>query len=547
MKPENNKIKYIIYVRKSSEENNRQILSLDSQADVLSELAKRDNLHVVETLREARSAKEPYKRPIFAEMIKQIDAGKADGIIAWKIDRLARNPVEEGQIKWLLQTGKIQRIRTPERDYRPEDNTLIASVEFGMANQYIRDLSTNVKRGLWSKAERGLFPTFAPIGYLNNPHDPKGHKQITKDPERFDMIRKIFDLVLEQHKTPIDVFRIASKKWKLTNAKGRPISRSTVYRILTNPLYSGVFEYPVGSGRWFQGKHEAIITTDEYDKIQVILGKKGKPRPKSHVFAFTGLMKCGNCGASITAEEKIKKQKNGNIHRYVYYRCTKKLNPRCAEKCLREEELIKQIHEELDKINITPHFHSWAMNSLRRSILKNVGLKSKITQSKQRKADDVEKQLANILNLVSRGTISEEDYLYKKAELSKEKAQLGTLPNNKINRVQLIMEKGAECFDLCRDAKEEFEKAKANHDFQKQRRMVVKLGSNPSLKDRIFDICIGKPLLIMQTISKELKDIHKRLEPVKIPLNTREMDVLYSKNLILRREWDLNPRDSFES
>ncbi|KKP42405.1 MAG: Recombinase [Parcubacteria group bacterium GW2011_GWA2_33_14] len=199
MKTTTEKINYILYARKSSEEDNRQMLSLGSQESELRKIAERDNLHIVSVLQEARSAKEPYNRPVFSEMIKMIEAEKANGILCWKLDRLSRNAVEEGIIKHLLQKSKMRMVKTPDRDYQPADNALIASVEFGMANQYIRDLSVNVKRGLTSKAESGLFPNFAPLGYLNNPLDPKGKKQIIKDPERFDLVRKMFDLILSEY------------------------------------------------------------------------------------------------------------------------------------------------------------------------------------------------------------------------------------------------------------------------------------------------------------------------------------------------------------
>ena len=118
-------------------------------------------------LTEKKSAKEPG-RPVFNEMIKMIQAGKADAILCWKIDRLARNPVDGGQIQWMLQTGMIKCIRTFEKSHLPSDNVLLMSIEQGMANQYIRDLSTNVKRGNRAKLEKGGWPHMAPLGYLND-------------------------------------------------------------------------------------------------------------------------------------------------------------------------------------------------------------------------------------------------------------------------------------------------------------------------------------------------------------------------------------------
>ena len=116
----------------------------------------------------------------------------------------------------------------------------------------------------------------------------------------------------------------------LRTRRGLKIARSNMYVLFTNPFYYGSFEWPRGSGNWYQGKHDAMITPEEYDKVQMLLGSRGRPRPKRHVFAFVGTMKCGECGLSITAESKTKVQKNGNVHHYTYYHCTKKRGP-CSQ------------------------------------------------------------------------------------------------------------------------------------------------------------------------------------------------------------------------
>lgn len=160
-------MKYILYCRKSTDTEDRQVLSLESQENEMIQLAQRENLEIVSTLRESRSAKEP-DRPLFNEMLRMIKDGEADAILCWKIDRLTRNPVDGGQIQWLLQKGLIQEIRTFERTYLPSDNVMMMNIEQAMANQYIRDLSTNVKRGNRAKLERGEWPNHAPFGYVND-------------------------------------------------------------------------------------------------------------------------------------------------------------------------------------------------------------------------------------------------------------------------------------------------------------------------------------------------------------------------------------------
>ncbi len=147
MKPSNNTTKYFVYCRKSTEDEDRQVLSLDSQDSELKELAEHFGLKIVgKPFRESKSAKEPDKRPVFIEMINRIKKGEANGILCWKVDRLSRNPIDSAMIQWLLQKEVIRSIHTVGREYLSEDNSVIFSVESSMANEYIRQLSKNVKR-----------------------------------------------------------------------------------------------------------------------------------------------------------------------------------------------------------------------------------------------------------------------------------------------------------------------------------------------------------------------------------------------------------------
>ena len=145
--------KYFLYARKSTDIEDKQVRSIDDQLAVLRALAKTEELNIVEEFIEKQSAKRPG-RPVFSEMLLRIEKGEAQGIICWKLDRLARNPIDGGQISWFLQKGTIQHIQTHDKSYFPTDNTLLMSIEFGMANQFILDLSANTKRGLHEKVRR---------------------------------------------------------------------------------------------------------------------------------------------------------------------------------------------------------------------------------------------------------------------------------------------------------------------------------------------------------------------------------------------------------
>src|SRR3989344_583998 len=147
-------IKYFLYSRKSSENEDRQVQSIADQIDRLTKLAKEYGLTVDETLTEAKSAKSPYNRVIFDDMLMRIEKGEADGILCWEINRLSRNPIDSGKIQWLLQQNIIKSIITINREYKPDDNALILSVESGSANQFIIDLRKGVRRGIESKIQK---------------------------------------------------------------------------------------------------------------------------------------------------------------------------------------------------------------------------------------------------------------------------------------------------------------------------------------------------------------------------------------------------------
>src|ERR1035437_1537396 len=184
-------MKYILYCRKSTDTEDKQVLSLESQEKELTDLAEDRNLEIVQILTEKKSAKAPG-RPIFNEMMAAISGGKADAILCWKIDRLTRNPVDGGRIQWLLQNNKIKCIQTFEKSYFPNDNVLLMSIEQAMANQYIRDLSVNVKRGNREKLSRGEWNNKAPFGYLND----KVNKTIIVDPIKSKHVKRIFELYI---------------------------------------------------------------------------------------------------------------------------------------------------------------------------------------------------------------------------------------------------------------------------------------------------------------------------------------------------------------
>jgi len=535
----NAQIKYILYARKSSESEDRQVASIESQVGVLKDLAQKEGLEILEILTESQSAKEPG-RPIFNKMIEKISTGEAQGIICWKLDRLARNPLDGGTISWMLQKGIIKHIQTYERSYYPTDNVLMMSVEFGMANQFIRDLSENTKRGLRTKAKNGWYPDHAPLGYTHNPLKKKGEKEIIKDPERFDLVRKMWDLMLTGNYTPQQIWKIADQEWKLKNEHNQLISRSNVYLMFRNPFYYGKFEYPKNSGNWYEGQHEPMIAKEEFIRVQNILNKPIiRSNFKQHYFPFRGLIRCGECGAVITAEEKIKKQKNGNIHRYIYYHCTKRKNPNCSQKCIEYKELLQRIEGILSQIEIPATFHEWALKELEKETKQESEDRSKILNDLQNSYQQCLNEIDGVIGMRARRELDEEDYKRKMSELSEKKNKLYELIQDTNRRVESQIENATKLLDFAKNVMSAFK----NGGPETKQQILMNLGSNLYLKDKKLSIELAKPFVYMKEISAEVKQINEKVRTSKNIENKRTLSDLYSQSPILLRgqDSDLQP------
>lgn len=297
-------MRYIIYCRKSTDTEDKQILSLESQEAELLRLAETQNFEIIKTFKESMSAKSPG-RPILNQMMTMILAGEADAILCWKIDRLTRNPVDGGQIQWLLQNGNIKCITTFEKNYFPNDNVLIMSIEQAMANQYIRELSANVKRGNRAKMARGEWPNQAPFGYKND----KATKLVVVDKKKEKYVRRAYELYATGGYSVSEVADMLYNEGLRTDS-GRKVYPSQIHRILTKKFYIGVMER---DGVLYKAKHPAIVTQKLYQQVQDVFENRLHPKPKKHFYSARGFLSCGSCDCAITADTKKGHQ---------YYYCT---------------------------------------------------------------------------------------------------------------------------------------------------------------------------------------------------------------------------------
>jgi len=319
------------------------------------QIAERDGLEVVDIRRESHSAKESGQRPVFKEILEDIRRGRFNGILAWAPDRLSRNAGDLGSVVDLMDQKHLMEIRTYGQQFRNSPNEKFLLMILCSQGKLENDnKGINVKRGLKTRVEMGLWPAPAPTGYLKEKRlDRKCQTLI--DPDRGPIIRKMFELVAHEKWSGRKLYHWLKFELNLKTAAGnKNLTLSNIYYILQNHFYYGVFEYPKKSGNWYTGKHEPLISKELYDLVQEqtrrqLMWSKNADQKE---FAFTKLMSCGLCGSGITADEKFKKLKNGSTNRHVYYKCTLARDKNCQCGYISEEDLISQFQLLMEKIDI---------------------------------------------------------------------------------------------------------------------------------------------------------------------------------------------------
>ena len=345
------KVKYCLYARKSTESEERQVLSIDSQISEMLQLADKEGLEIVCMKRESHSAKETGQRPVFNEIVEELREGKFNGILTWAPDRISRNAGDLGKIVDLMDAGKLEEIRTYSQSFRNNPNEKFLLMILGSQAKLENDnRGINVKRGLRTRVEMGLWPGMAPCGYRNQKlMDRKC--QIVIDEERAPVVRKMFEKMAYDKWSGRKIDHWLKFELNFKSAGNKHVTLGNIFRILQNPIYYGTFEYPKKSGNWYQGKHEPIVSKELFDLVQTQLKRDNITR-QSHEFAFTKLMVCGLCGSGISAEEKYKQLKDGTVAKYIYYGCGRTKDRQCKNPYLREEELTEQLIKLLDRIDI---------------------------------------------------------------------------------------------------------------------------------------------------------------------------------------------------
>ncbi|MBU1180402.1 recombinase family protein [Patescibacteria group bacterium] len=460
-------MRYIIYARKSTEDENHQVLSIESQLCELREFAAKEKLEIVASFQEVKTAKEPG-RTKFAEMLKQIEQGKADGILSWHPDRLARNAVDGGKIIHLIDKGVIKSLKFPTFWFEPTPQGLfMLQIAFGQSKYYVDNLRENVTRGMRQKIRNGVWPLWAPLGYLNNPMT----RGIDVDEKKAHLVKKMFRLYTTGNYTLKEMSEWC-KKAGLKSNLDNDISPGQVQSMLQNIFYIGLMKY---KGEVFEGKHKSLISKKLFDKVQEVLKERGKPQKIKHSFAFLGLMKCP-CSAAITAEKKIKP----SGREYVYYRCTKKKGP-CSEKhFLREDNLISQIKTYLQKVSLSSQDTKKVLAELKKDELKAKEETKILVQNLKKELAEIGTKLEKLLDVYLNEIISTGEYTARKQKILAQKLELQ-------EKIRDFEQKGLSWLEPAREFVLKLNyagKLKNSDNFPKMKTFLRNIGSNHILRNQ---------------------------------------------------------------
>ncbi|MHB1191279.1 MAG: recombinase family protein [Armatimonadota bacterium] len=351
----------VIYARVSSKEQEKEGFSIPAQLKLLDDYSLEHRFSIAHQYVDVETAKQTG-RTGFSEMVAFLKSqGKLGNdhacrtILVEKTDRLYRNlkdwvTLDELDIE--IHFVKESLILSPNS--RSTDK-FMHGIKVLMAKNYIDNLSEETRKGMTEKAEQGIWPSCAPVGYINV--ECGGKRYIQPDPVMAPMVIKLYEWYSSGNYSLLEVTKKIRNEGLAEHKTGAKVQKSLVHKILTNPIYYGDFDW---AGKRYRGIHEPLVRKDLWDRVQDVLAYKGNRNTKQqkHEWAFQGLLFCGHCGCAMTAE--IKKGK------YIYYHCTGQKG-KCPEKYVREEEIASQFRDALQAIRFDNDVHEWVVTALKES------------------------------------------------------------------------------------------------------------------------------------------------------------------------------------
>ncbi len=534
-----------MYLRKSTEDNeDKQLRSIEGQKeDLISDIVNKFQLPLamIHVFEEKQSA---FKmgRSQFQALIDLIEQGQVDAVMVWHPNRIARNYADGGRFTQLMSDGKLKIVVTPHGVFEnsPRDKEYLMN-EFTRATRDSDDKSEVVKRGNRTKLKAGYIPSGSlSQGYVHIKNDRDEYIQGV-DKDRFQLLHNAVTLILNKTHTPIEALNILNNEWGYRTRKtkrmgGNPLAKSTWYKLLSDPKYYGHIVRAEGE---FAANFQPLMKKEEFDTIQVLLGKKANRRLTPKQWAYTGEMTCGKCGGDITMEEKwqiicpicktkfhkaqdrdeciqcgkkIAEMRNPTILHYTWLHCTKKMladGEKCKQTSLVVTQFEEQVNALIDQFAIPEGFSKWAIKWLQELHKNEVHERTTIKKNLQSVDTDVQKQLDELLSMRLKGFITDEEYTHKKTNLLEEQKQVRTNVAQTDKRADEWLELCEQTFNFATYAHIWFKKGTT----EQKRAILHALGSNLTLTDKILSIHQYEPWIVLSNMKKNYIKVLETIEP----------------------------------
>ena len=487
--------RYFLYARKSTEDDDRQVMSIEAQLFELREYARRENLEIIGEYTESKSAKTPG-REIFGDMMTRIEREEANGILAWHPDRLARNSIDGGRVIYAVDTSKIVSLRFPQFWFEPTPQGLfMLQVAFGQSKYYSDNLSENIKRGIRQKLRRKEWIGLAPFGYTNNAN--------TRNIEPHSTNGRIVKLAFEEYASKSHTFVSLGAflaDLGVVSKSGTPLAKVSIKRLLTNRAYLGFVRH---KGEWFEGNFEPLISSAQFEAVQKILQTKERPRKRKqkHEFPFTGLFRCAECNSMISAQWTT----NRHGTKYRYYRCSKKKGV-CSQPYIQENELADKIRAKLKQIALADKYTGWMLNRVDEWEKEETVASASDLQNLSSKIKASEERMEKLVSAYLDNDIPKNVYLKRKDETMRRLASLQAEKKDfEAGKKKWVEPMRAWILDT-----KQADFLANSDDLPQIKSFVQKIGTNPEISGKSMHFKVSPPSENTARLRARLREMHAR-------------------------------------
>ncbi len=388
----------VAYVRVSSKEQEAEGFSIDAQLRLLKDYASKQSITLEKVFMEAETAK-VAGRKAFGDMLRYLAQNPGRVILVEKVDRLYRNFADYVKVDGLgVELHFVKDGMVVSESSKSQDKFL-HGIRVLMAKNYVDNLSEEIRKGLDEKAAQGIYPTHAPLGYLNAQEPGTKRKIIVPDPARAHLVKELFELYGTGSHS-LETLTKHARRQGLTTKKGLNLPKSAIDQILKHPAYCGIIRW---NGREVLGIHEPLVSKELWDRVQDIRTGRGHRRTGYGAleFTFRGMLKC-KCGETLTGE--LKKGK------YVYYHCTGRKREVCNRPYIAETRIDEAFADLLRRLTVPQDILPWIQAGLREADADRHGARSKREKEIQTECGTLRARLEKLYIDKVEGEISAEFY-----------------------------------------------------------------------------------------------------------------------------------------